>query len=365
MQRQPQSVNPLRVIAKALLLFAIFNAAFSYFAPSIAPFSVYGKVLPAVARFPVYFRTYNPSAPHQIGIGNVYDLDILFSSHLLSHAKKGKKEYRIVVVGDSTVRNSGAWDELNRQHLKSCDGRTVRFYNIGYPSPSLLKDLMLLQESMKYKPDMILWSFAQDAFRQDAAGFRDANRIHYYDLEMEYGLPRNVARPSLMESLIARTIVDRREQLHVQTLLDIDATILARAFGRNNAKVMSTATAEAAPPPPVNPHQFSTSANFSKYLFQALDVAQQIAGNTPIIYISEPVTQGTEQNGYDLKQYGVFSTALRGVVAQHDWMFLDLWNMLGPQEFVDGLHRNAQGDTHLEQRLTPVILKASCAGQNP
>ena len=365
MQRQPQSVHPLRVIAKALVLFVFINAAFSYLAPSIARFSVYSGLLPAVARFPIYFRDFNPLTAHQMGVGNVFDMDVLFSSHVLSHAVKGKKEYRIVVIGDSTARRSTAWDELTRQHLKSCDNRTLRFYNLGYPSPSLIKDLMILRESMKYKPDLIIWSFAQDAFRQNTGRFTDANHARYYDLVTKYALPRSGSSLSLAESLIPGTIIGRREQLHVQIMLDIDAEILSRAFGKNNANVMTRVIADAVPLPASNPHQFSGAPDFSKYTFDALSVGQQIAGNTPIIYISEPVTQGTEQNGYDLKEYALFDAALRGEVAQHDWMFLDLWNMLRPQEFVDGLHRNAEGDALIAQRIVPAVLEATCTGQIP
>jgi hypothetical protein len=44
------------------------------------------------------------------------------------------------------------------------DGRSLTFYNLGYPILSLSKDLLLLDEALAYQPDLIVWLVTLDSF---------------------------------------------------------------------------------------------------------------------------------------------------------------------------------------------------------
>ncbi len=72
----------------------------------------------------------------------------MMASHEISAAEKAADEYRVFVVGDSS-----AWGFL--QHPQDTlaglldsrrlqlDGKQVRVYSLGYPSLSVLKDLLI------------------------------------------------------------------------------------------------------------------------------------------------------------------------------------------------------------------------------
>ena len=69
----------------------------------------------------------------------------------------------MLVVGDSSVWGILLRPEdtlagrINALHL-SCGGKQVRAYNLGYPTISVTKDLMVLQEAMRYQPDQVVWN---------------------------------------------------------------------------------------------------------------------------------------------------------------------------------------------------------------
>ena len=44
---------------------------------------------------------------------------------------------------------------------------------------------------------------------------------------------------------------------------------------------------------------------------------------------------------------------------QH-WIFLDLWNLVPDKDFIDKIHRNADGETLFDKAVMPAILKIAC-----
>src|SRR6185436_9280314 len=70
--------------------------------------------------------------------------------------------FRVALIGDSAVWGenlnadqviSEQWNELNLQ----CGNKTVKTYNLGYPHPSVIKDLVILDKVVEYDPDLIIW----------------------------------------------------------------------------------------------------------------------------------------------------------------------------------------------------------------
>ena len=137
------------VALKTLLLLVVFNLVFAFFLPlpQIGRLSAYNLLFPGRLRFPF---GENPERAYNLSL---YNIDAMFASHELTGKSKPPGEYRVFIMGDSSVWGTLLKPEdtlagqLNALHLSRCDG-SVRFYNLGYPTLSLFKDVMLLDEAI-------------------------------------------------------------------------------------------------------------------------------------------------------------------------------------------------------------------------
>src|SRR5689334_1433439 len=113
----------LRILIKAIVLFAVFNYAFVLVPNSVLwQFSLYNTLLPGQTRFPLE-----------------NDLNLMFNTHEISGAPGRQNEYKVVVLGDSSV-----WgfyldpaetfsSNINASAGSICGGRSLHLYNLGYP----------------------------------------------------------------------------------------------------------------------------------------------------------------------------------------------------------------------------------------
>jgi hypothetical protein len=108
----------------------------------------------------------NPKQSYNLSL---FDLDAMFASHVIAGTPKADDEFRVIIVGDSSVWGTLLKPEetlagqLNADNLNAC-GKNVRAYNLGYPTISLTKDVMLLSYGMQYDPDLVIWMTTLDAF---------------------------------------------------------------------------------------------------------------------------------------------------------------------------------------------------------
>ena len=96
MKNKPR-IRLFGVLLKAALLLLLFNFAFLLIKG--VPFnrlSLYNSVFPGRERFPFgeTRESYNLS---------LFDLDAMFASHVLNGAEKTPDEYRVLLIGDSSV----------------------------------------------------------------------------------------------------------------------------------------------------------------------------------------------------------------------------------------------------------------------
>src|SRR5688572_33326886 len=97
MEQKASRVRLFRVLLKATLLFVLFNFAFIFM--NDIPFgklSLYNIIFQGRERFPFgeTREAYNLS---------LFDLDAMFASHVLAGMKKAQDEYRVLLIGDSSV----------------------------------------------------------------------------------------------------------------------------------------------------------------------------------------------------------------------------------------------------------------------
>src|SRR6266498_710049 len=166
MQQTKPRTRLFPVLFKATLLFVLFNFAFIFINQiPLGKLSLYNSIFPGRERFPFgeTRESYNLS---------LFNLDAMFASHVLAGTQKTPDEYRVLLIGDSSVWGTLLRPEqtlagqLNANAVPAC-GKTVRAYNLGYPTISLTKDLMILDQAMQYQPDMVIWLTTLEAFPKD------------------------------------------------------------------------------------------------------------------------------------------------------------------------------------------------------
>src|SRR5574339_43564 len=119
---------------------------------------------PGVRLFPLLLKA--------ILLFGLFNFDAMFGSHVLAGRQKTPAEYRVLLIGDSSVWGTLLTPEktlagqLNAKQVSAC-GKTVRAYNLGYPTISLTKDLMILDEAKDYEPDLVIWLTTLEAFPID------------------------------------------------------------------------------------------------------------------------------------------------------------------------------------------------------
>ena len=156
-----------RLLIKAVLLFAFINFVLVAVSPGKgSSVSVYNHLVPGRVRLPF---GENAAAAYNLSL---FDIDAMFAAHEIA-APKADNEFRVVVVGDSSVWGTLLRPEetligqLNTLGLESADGRAMRFYNAGYPTISLTKDLLIFEEATQYEPDLIVWMMTLESFPAD------------------------------------------------------------------------------------------------------------------------------------------------------------------------------------------------------
>jgi hypothetical protein len=338
-----RGVKPFRVILKALILFVGFNLLLTLF-PNPSYF-VFRQLLPKLNKFPIYAVYYDSQAKHGFGARNVFDLNVLFNTHLISYEKKPANQYRIILIGDSTVRDGTLYPMVDQQE---CGGKPLHAYDLGYYGASATKDLMILQEAMKYSPDLIVWSVTSRTLSNEPKDFALANSDDLTELINAYGL----SMPPNQSITGSRSFFSGGDRIRLQTRLVLNYAVLFPAI-RSPQRIIQTAINDIKAN---NAADQETLPASGAYLFSALTAASKITGGIPLLLINQPrpsvvVTQT------DYLQYRQELLSLGG--KQH-WIFLDLWNLVPDRDFIDKIHRNADGEVLYNKAVLPSILEIAC-----
>ena len=143
------------VLIKALLLFVGLNLVLTCFYPfaGLGKISLYNLVFPGRERFP-----FGENSQEAYNL-SLYNVEAMFASHELNGEKKEADEYRVFIIGDSASWGTLLEPQetlnacLNQMGIRAPEGKKLHFYNLGYPTLSLFKDVMLLEEAMRYEPE--------------------------------------------------------------------------------------------------------------------------------------------------------------------------------------------------------------------
>jgi hypothetical protein len=146
-----------RLLIKIIVILIIIN--FSWVLLSKLPLgkvSLYNVIFDGRLRLPF---GENPAKSYNLSL---FDMDAMFESHKISDKTvAANNSINIILLGDSSI-----WGFLQRPEETltgllskrfSKNNENVTFYNFGYPSISVLKDLLLIEKIIEHQPDLIIW----------------------------------------------------------------------------------------------------------------------------------------------------------------------------------------------------------------
>jgi len=371
-------VHPMRVVLKAIFLFVAFNVFFALVEPPIGKITLYNSFVLGRLRFPYeekpsfYFVGY--SVP-------IYEnFDAMFGSHVISK-RKSADEYRLILLGDSSTWGFGLSpyetlsEQINRLDIQTCDGRHVRTYNLAYPYPYPVRDLLILKKAMEYQPDMIFWLITLSTLepKPGEINIMVSNLESYRQLAKDYDLKPSRFSEFVQEpSFVEKTIVGQRKRLKSLALLQAFGVLWA-ATGIDNHESLEP---EAAPPSSDVQSDIDYEGRTpedASYLFDSLimdvmSAAFKVNEDVPIILVNEPIFVANGENYlirynrfYPRWAYDEYRDFIVEWSKKQNLTFLDYWNAIPSEDFADqSFHRRLSGEKRFAELLAPEIRKLVC-----
>ncbi len=356
------------VVIKGLILFALANGLFALVAPMplLRQITLYDVIAPGHERLP-------RSPDHSCNLSPM-PLDTMLPTHEIAGAAKAPDEYRVILIGDSSVWGALLKPEetlaadLNASKLQTAGGKHIRVFNLGFPEFSLTKDLVVMRAITRYQPDLIVWMFNLEAFASD-------QQLNSVLLQQNMDAVRNIADTYALNihppaptpvPFLDRTIVGERQNLAKLLRLQLNGITWGitgddyrcSAFFTPLMKEFDTdVTWHGLAPKTLTPGDLH---------FENLQAGMKIAGTVPVLLINEPIYVGHGVNS-DLRYnfyaprwaYDQYRTLLTSQSRAQGWHLVDLWNVLPPDVFTDSaVHVTPAGERQLADHVGQAILNA-------
>lgn len=261
--------------------------------------------------------------------------------------------------------------QLDAARLTYC-GKIVRVYNLGYPTISLTKDLMVLDYAMRYQPDLILWPITLEAFPDDSqlnSPIVANNAARVDDLISRYHLPFDPEDPALVRtSFWDQTLIGQRRNLADLFRLQMYG-VLWSATGIDQSYPVEYEHAQTDLVSDTAFHGMHPAVlDQSMLAFSVLEAGLQAAGKTPVLLINEPILISTGKNSdlrynfyYPRWAYDQWRQMMTQKSAELGWNYLDLWNIVPSDQFTNSaIHLTPAGEALLAGHVKSTILKQSC-----
>jgi hypothetical protein len=361
MDENKPTINIFRVLLKAGILFVLFNFAFILLKPeSLGKISLYNNIFRGRERFPFgeTRESYNIS---------LHNIDAMFASHVISGTEKLMDEYRVILIGDSSVWGTLLTPEetlagqLNANPSAACS-KNVHVYNLGYPTISLTKDLMVLDQAMMYQPDMVIWLTTLEAFpvdKQFASPLVANNADRVRDLISRYHLSLDDNDPALVNpSKWDQTFVSQRRNVADLLRLQIygalwSSTGIDQVYPENYERAQTDLEAS---------DDFHGLTSLDDALaFDALKAG--MSTNTTLLLVNEPMLISDGANSdvrynffYPRWAYDEYRSTLDELAAANNWNYIDLWDLVPANEFTNSaIHLTPAGESLLANEIVKSI----------
>ncbi|MGD2161861.1 MAG: hypothetical protein PVG04_02115 [Anaerolineales bacterium] len=355
------------VLIKTIILFVFLNLLFALVYPLdfLGSISAYNLIFPGRLRFP------HSDVPERAFNITTSNLEAMFQSHEISREKDD--EFRIAVIGDSSVwgfllePRETFTASLNKMELQTREGIDVRFYNLGYPTLSVTKDLLLLDRAMEQQPDMILWFVTLESLvekTQLESPILQLNPAAVGTLFGMYGLSLQADHDEFeTHSFFDMTIVGSRVELSELIRLQLygfawAATGVDHYIPESYNQRSEDLSAE------LEYKGFQPGELESGELyFEALNVGIDAAESLPVVLINEPIFVSSGKNSdirynffYPRWAYDQYRSMISEQVSRNEWDYVDLWDLVPASEFTDSaIHYSVYGNKLVADRIADLL----------
>jgi hypothetical protein len=373
MEQRPSRIRLLPLLLKATILFALVNFAFLFLPDlNLGKYSLYNSILPGRERLPYgeVRESYSLS---------LFDIEAMFESHVISGAEKTPNEYRVLLIGDSSIWGTLLRPEetlagqLNANAINAC-GKTVRAYNLGYPTLSLLKELLLLDHALHAlrQPDMIVWLTTLESFpneRQLTSPLVANNTERVRELVERYNLSADPNDPELVKpSTWDETLVGQRRAIADILRLQIYGMLWA-STGIDQVYPEDYVRAQIDLEPNDEFHDLTAEDRAALRETLAFDVleAGMTAASVPTILVNEPILISNGANSdvrynffYPRWAYDEYRQLMIEHSRENGWKYFDFWELAPLTEFTNsGVHLTPKGEAMLTREVAEAI-QATC-----
>jgi hypothetical protein len=366
--RDPRFVR--NVLIKALGLFIAANVLFAFTnpLPALGQLSAYNGLFKGRVRLPYGDR---PDLAYNLSL---FNLDAMFASHEIAGGRKPADEFRVVLVGDSSTwgfllhpeDTLSAW--LNARGLATPSGKQVRVYNLGYPTMSLAKDLLMLNRALRYQPDLVIWPITLESFpasKQLASPIVQHNPRAVRELIADGNLQLDADSPEFVTlTRWEQTLIGQRRAIADWFRLQLygvlwSATGVDQFYPEKYEPPQRDLSAEEAfyglEPPMLNE---------SDLAFDVLEAGVKLAGDIPVLFVNEPIYLSDGQNSdirynfyYPRWIYDQYRQAMTGRARSNHWLYLDVWNLVPAEEFTNSaIHLTPVGESLLAEQIARMIM---------
>ncbi len=346
------------VLLKALGLFLVLNVIMGLFQPvgGLNNISVYNLFVPGRVRFPF---GEDPSTSYNLTIGS---LEAMFASHEINKPKR-ENEYRVVVVGDSSVWGTLLRPEqtlagtLNAYSLSTRDGRRVTFYNLGYPTLSLWKDVLIISKAIECDPDLIIWVMTLESFPGVNPQDSPLLSVNQEELDGLMGLDRN-DHPIKLTFQFSETVIGARRELADWLRLQLYGFMWA-ATGIDQTYPDSYESAQRDLEDDLTLNGMEPAEMASILEINPIAAGMELAGDTPLLIVNEPILISRGENSnirynfyYPRWAYDGYREWMGRTAQEMGWDYLDAWDLVDEQNFTNSaIHLDPVGETRLAQAI--------------
>src|SRR5215207_10183785 len=362
MEQNKPRIRIFAVLLKAIILIALCNFAFVFLNNiPLGKFSLYNSLFPGRERLPFgeHPQAYNLS---------MFNLDAMFASHILTGTPKAADEYRVFLIGDSSIWGTLLTPEqtlagqLNSSAISAC-GKNVHVYNLGYPYISLMQELMILDEALQYEPDMVIWLITLESLPRDkqfGSPLVANNPERVRELITKYELNADSNDPALVNtSKWDQTFVSRKRELSDLIRLQMYGVLWA-STGIDQFYPESYERAQIDLEPSDEFHNLKSLQN--TLAVDVLDAGMN-AAPVPTILVNEPILISNGLNSdirynffYPRWAYDEYRVLLNEYASERNLLYLDLWDLVPLNEFTNsGVHLTPAGEALLTDKVAEAI----------
>jgi hypothetical protein len=253
--------------------------------------------------------------------------------------------------------------QLDALRLTAPDGRAARFYNLGYPTISLTKDLLVLESAAASRPDLVIWLTTLEAFPRDkqlAVPLVENNPTRAARLIARTGLdlPADaLPAPTFWE----RTLIGRRKDIADAIRLQLygvmwAATGIDQEYPSDYPRAQTDLEADP---------KFHGSEDLDprSLALEALPAARRLLGDIPLLLVNEPIMVSEGANAdvrynfyYPRRAYDQYREILAGAAVDAGIPYLDAWDIVPVERFTNSaIHVDRQGTALLARAVQSAL----------